>query len=148
MFLAALVSAIAVFVSSVVWEHIARTWDSTFKPSVGLWNLVEPTRNFFSWLGGWIARLSSFYTYLKNFFGELFVTIGELLTPLGELAVAPLYFFKGYLDTAITYNYYILVFLGTATILFIIYCVASYYLTTYGYISPNYYILPYPRIHS
>jgi len=146
MLLNILIGIVTVFSSSVVWEHIARKTGSNFKPSVGLWNMIEPSQNFFLWLGGWLARLSSFYTYLKNFFGELFVSISELLTPLGQLCMTPLYFLKGYFDTAMTYKYHILVFLGTATILFMVYCIVSYFLVKYGYIAPNYYVLPYPRI--
>ena len=146
MLLSVLVGFLTVFFSSVIWEHIARKVGSNFKPSVGLWNMIDPAQQFFLWLGGWLARLSSFYTYLKNFFGELFVSVSELLTPLGQLCMTPLYFVKGYFDTAMTYKYHILVFLGTATIMFVVYCAVSYFLVKYNYIAPNYYVLPYPRL--
>lgn len=145
MLLNILVSFLAVFFSATVWEHIARKAGSTIKPSVALWNMIEPAQNFFWWFGDKLARLSSFYTYLKNFFGELFVTFGELLTPLVQLCMTPLYFLKGYFDTALTYKYHILVFLGTATLLFVTYSITSYFLVKYDYIAPKYYVLPFLR---
>lgn len=141
-----LIGFFAVFLSSVVWQHIARKLGSEIKPSIVLWNMVDPAQRLFLWLGTWLAHLSSFYTYLKKFCGELFISISELLIPVGQLCISPLFFVKGYFDTAMTYKYYLLVLMGTSTLLFAVYSVVSYFLVRYSYIGQKYYILPYPHM--
>lgn len=133
MIITIIISIISFFFTSVIWEHVAKKLGSEFKPSVGLWNLIEPAKIFFIHIGNQIARLSSFYTYLKEFFGELFDSFVELINPLVRLCVTPFYILQGYFETALTYKYYFLVFFGTLTLVLIIISLVCYFLWKYRY---------------
>lgn len=94
-----------------VWEHIARTKGSTFKPSVAISWLSETLGNAFYNIGVGISKLSSFLTYIK--LEDLYKTAHDLFKPIFELAWSPFQIIKGYCETALTYKYPIIITIGS-----------------------------------
>lgn len=105
-----LVGCISVF----LWEHIARTKESQFKPSVVINWTADTLKNIFYNIGVGFSKLSSFLTYIK--LDDLYKTAHDLLKPTFELIGSPLQTIKGYWDTALTYSYPITVTLGSLTL--------------------------------
>jgi len=56
----------------LVWEHIARTRGSEFKPSVGIKWLANHSANFFSLVGSFLGKISS-YLYHMDLKGLIYI---------------------------------------------------------------------------
>jgi hypothetical protein len=97
------------------------------KPSVILNYCVKHARDFWSWLGKWVAVLSSYLTYIYEELDEILKSAYEVFLPLFNLLMSWLYFFKGYYDVFITYANPYLIPIGTILgILIVLYIVYKY----------------------
>jgi hypothetical protein len=112
-------------VTSFAWEHIARTYGSQVKPSVGINFIAESAKTIFYKIGVFLSRLSSFLTYIK--LGDLFQTAQDLFKPTFELLASPLETIKGYWETALTYKYPVTVTIGSITLVGILLCLWYYF---------------------
>ncbi len=119
-----------ILLSIFIWEHVARTSGSQFKPSVGITFVSETSKSMFYKIGVFLSKISSFLTYIK--LGELFQTAHDLLKPTFELLGSPLQTLEGYWETALTYKYPIIVALGSVTLVGLLYCLWYYF----GYAVP------------
>ena len=133
----------------LVWEHIAKKNESTFKPSTGLWKLVPPAEAMWHLCGEVWARISSFlisikdllyniWIRIKNFFSGFWETITDFFTPILKFCFSWTYFFEGYFETAKGYAYPALIVVGSLILLFIFYCNVAYILAKYEYIDASY----------
>ena len=104
-------------ISLFVWEHIARKKNSRIKPSVLFNYLATKSSNFFKGAGYYIAKISSFYTYIN--LSDLMVTGKELTAPIVQLCVSPYKLIKGYWDKACEYKYAFLVVAGSASFMLV-----------------------------
>lgn len=120
-------------VGLVTWEHIARKNDSNFKPSVGLTKCVAPLNTAWNWIGTNLAKLSSFYTLLKNVFAGLGDSIYDLFKPIFQICFSWTSAFKGYLTTANAYNHPGLILLGTFTLTVLLACLSAFLMKRYDY---------------
>ena len=133
----------------VIWEHIAKKNESTFKPSTGFSKIVPISQDIWYWCGKQLARISSFLTFIKdllydiwivikNFFSGFLESVGDFFSPILEFLFSWTYLFKGYYETAKTYAYPVLIGAGTLLIAFIIVCIVTFLLTKYEYINASY----------
>jgi hypothetical protein len=120
-----------VLVGLVSWEHIARKNESNIKPSVVLNVCVKPLQTAWSWCGEKVAKLSSFYTYLKDVFSGLDQTLYDLFKPMLEILFSWVSAFKGYYATMKTYTHPRLIVAGSIT-LFVLTFIGSMCLMKYS----------------
>lgn len=119
------------------WEHYARTSKKEMKPSVAFNWLAIKSKAGFNWIGTWLAKLSSFYTYIN--LTEFLLTAVDFFKPLFSLFWSPWQVIKGYITTATSYaNSTVLIWLGSMTLL----CVLSYVWFYYDYLCQNYHFWP------
>ncbi|HJZ23273.1 MAG TPA: hypothetical protein VJ201_02360 [Candidatus Babeliales bacterium] len=123
----------AVIVGLIGWEHTARKNKSNIKPSTALTKCVEPLNNAWFWCGDKLARLSSFYTYLKNIFSGLDDSIHELFKPMFNILTSFTSAFKGYFATAEVYKYPGLIIAGTVTLLLLLSAGSMFLMKYTGY---------------
>ena len=89
------------------------------KPSVVL-TVAKCAQDAFLYLGKFIVKLSSFYTYLedlwyyiKEFLGDVAVALRDLLRPIWEVLVFPFWTIKGYVENIKFYEHPYVVICGT-----------------------------------
>lgn len=80
----------------LAWEHVAYLNGWNIKPSVGITKASNVGIDNFKFLGGLVARGSSYLVYLR--LGELLKSMKALLVPSIRLVVSPLYVFVGYIQ--------------------------------------------------
>ena len=117
----------------VTWEHIARKNESNIKPSVAITKCVEPAQQFWNFCGTQLAKLSSFYTYLKHIFGGLDQSIYDLFSPMFQLLFSWTNVIKGYLAQANVYNHPGLIVIGTITLALLLACGSMFAMKYTGY---------------
>src|SRR2546430_2481488 len=88
-------------VGTFIWEHCGRVNDVNFRPSIGMSYAGEKSIELFTTFGSLFAKLSSYLHWIK--FDEFFITVKDLLTPGFNLITSPIYFFHGYVKTALNY---------------------------------------------
>jgi hypothetical protein len=100
----------------IIFEHVCRELDfHMLQPSVWMQAVADVAVDAARWLGGWIARLSSFYTYLHlNRIGQ---TVIDLLRPFIRLISVPFQFLYGYVKMAAQFEHVWLIAVGTTTLL-------------------------------
>jgi hypothetical protein len=109
-----------------IWEYVARLNNVEYKPSVGFSFVADICKIKFYQLGEILAWISSFYTLLH--FRDLLLAFNDLMRPIIEICVfLPYYTVKGYLTTAETYTYPVLIAWGSGTLLFVTVCICYYY---------------------
>lgn len=113
------------------WEHFARKYEFKrcapngsayqvkLKPTVIIGFLAKKSKTFWSYIGWFIAKISSFYTYID--LGDLTKTAQELSIAIGKFVITPVYSVRQYWNTADTYKYPIMIILGTVTVIFLIF---------------------------
>ena len=84
-----------------IWEHFGRVNGVNFRPSIGMTYAGEKSVKLFTELGSLFAKFSSYLHWMK--FDEFFTTVKDLLTPGFNLITSPIYFFHGYVKTALSY---------------------------------------------
>lgn len=94
-------------------------------------NVLKQIWSTFKTFFGTIFDKLTYYAYklltgFLDFVVEFLISGRDLLTPLLKICITPLYFFRGYFETAMTYKYSILVFLGTVTISYGLYYMYGY----------------------
>lgn len=139
MFSAALKVLGGAFIGTFAWEHTARINNWAVRPSAGLTWAAEKAVLGFTTLGVWIARLSSFYTYLHVH--EVFHTLGALIKPVWRLTTSPFWIIKGYVERISmndVYEHPYLVVLGTLTIVGVTAYFLRGYLPDFRTWMPNY----------
>lgn len=108
------------------WEHYARTNKKEMKPSVAFTWCAKTSKSIFNWVGTWLAKLSSFYTWIN--LTEIALTAVDFFKPIWSLLWSPLQVLKGYGTIAATYaNKTSLIWLGSITLLTVISYVWYYY---------------------
>lgn len=100
-------------ISLFLWEHIARKKQSNIKPSVLFNYLATKSSKFFGGIGYYVAKISSFYTYID--ISDLMVTGKELMKPIFNFCISPYKFLKGYWEQARKYKYSLLIVAGSAS---------------------------------
>jgi hypothetical protein len=108
----------AILFSAFLFEHIARKNGSNIKPSTVISFLADKSFLFWNKLGYYCAKLSSFYTYID--IKEIYQTLDDLFGPTVKLIISPYQFIKGYVDTALSYKYPILIGIGSITVVSIL----------------------------
>lgn len=79
--------------------------DSPYKPTRVIGHVTENAREFFRWLGSWVAvfdiphALQVLYRELKDILGPLWTQLWAILYALFELASSVFWFLQGYLQT-------------------------------------------------
>lgn len=99
----------------VLCEHLGRTHNWSYKPSVALNSLSTVVGNLFTHIGRAFARLSSYLEFIRLY--DLGITIADLLFPVIEMCFAPLYFLRGYLSETVLYEHPILILIGSCILL-------------------------------
>jgi hypothetical protein len=102
------------FLGAFVWEYIARKKDSDIKPSTPLTYTYQLSESLFKKIGMCVAYISSFYDLID--LKDAKDTLHDLCNPIVKLCVSPLHFFAGYWEIATQYSNYIMIFLGSLTI--------------------------------
>lgn len=103
----------------LVWEHIGRIYCSLYRPSLVLKWISSSMIYIFTKLGSMVASISSFYNYFH--ISDLIATIYDLIHPFFKMIISPCYFFSGYISTAILSRHPLLVYMGSITIVIMIY---------------------------
>lgn len=103
--------------SIFLWELIAINNHCQFKPSIALKFLSEKSRQLFTYIGIYLAKVSSFYTYLD--LSTFYEAIENLANPLITLVFSPLYSINGYITQSNKYKYPLVVTFGSLTLGFI-----------------------------
>ena len=128
-------------IGSFVWEHIARKRDSNIKPSVGIAWCSKQSKAFFNCIGSFLAKLSSFYTYIN--LSDFLQTAHDISKPTMSLLWSPYQLIKGYCTTALTYSSKTyLVGFGSLTLLTIL----TYVWYLYGHHCNDYVFWPFSML--
>ncbi len=121
-----LIAFCAVFVFTFVWEYTCLEHGWPNKPSkffkIGSEFIQEQWEN----LGYLFAKISALFTWIK--LEKVFQALSDLLEPLVEIILSPVYFIKGYVDTANLYDHPYMVGIGSFVLLMGI----GYVLTRFG----------------
>ena len=103
-----------IFGATFIWEHVARINNSNLKPSRFINSLADYAADTFEFIGRQLARLSSFYVYIR--LHEVFFTLWDLLRPTVVLMVTPFGIIYGYVTAMEVYNHPGLILAGSATL--------------------------------
>lgn len=109
----------------LIWEYIAKKTLSNIKPSYALNYVATSATNFFFNIGKFIAKISSFYTYID--FADIKETLHDFFKPLINILISPFQLIYGYVNTSMIYDHPYLVGFGTLTLLDIIVFLWRYY---------------------
>lgn len=97
-------------------EYVCKKKKTQYKPSTAMTYVANKTVDLFRTLGGYIAKLSSFYTYLN--LGDIAETFKDLFRPVFLFITSPFQMAYGYITTIELSKYsFKTIFLGTFTIL-------------------------------
>jgi hypothetical protein len=113
-------------------EHVLRISKIEYKPSTALKLAANVTNSTFEFIGKKTAELSSFLTHvprLITFIKDLIVylklhdlynTLCEIIRPIIDIIMSPTWVIIGYFKETTTYNYPILVIIGSALLILMI----------------------------
>lgn len=118
-------TALAIFLTVFLWEHVGRINNVDIRPSVALNWLSEKSEDFFRFLGFLWAKLSSFLSWLD--FEEMFRTLQDLIKPLISIYTSPLMMIKGYTTTLREYDNWYMLIIGSLMII----AISAYIAYTY-----------------
>jgi len=122
-----LLIVLSIFSVLVVWQHIARSKNSNFKPSVALWKGVDLSKWLFLTIGNGFARVSSILIHIKNMFVDIWDSLVELFEPVFRIIISPIYIVRGYVKTMMTYTYSLLIPIGSVAIIGTIIGIINYF---------------------
>ncbi len=114
---------VIIFGSLFLWQYLALRLETLnkynlYRPSLLLNSIACILQDIFYGIGKWIAYISSFYEYLG--FRDMIKALQELFKPCIEIILSVFHLFKGYLETALTYDYTYSIIFGTITLLLVI----------------------------
>ncbi len=123
---------------TVLSEHFGRLNDIQYRPTFFLNKIADYSTDLFEYCGYIFAVLSSFYDKLQ--LTEVLKTMVQLIGSVFSIIISPFYFNKVYVETAHTYVFPPLIFLGSITLVTsLIYIVYKLFGTQiFDYIKTNY----------
>ena len=87
----------------LMWENDARQYGSNCKPSVMIDFVGSKSKALFYFIGKCWAKISSYLTWIN--LTEIKITIVDLVKSVCKLLESPIEAFKGYYETACTYEF-------------------------------------------
>lgn len=103
-----------ILLTLILSECLTRKLNLKARPSKIIRCLSDNSIKFFTEVGKWVAKISSFYALIE--FGLIKQAIIDIFEPMIELLSSPFYTVKGYISQMFTYQHPQLIVVGTATL--------------------------------
>lgn len=116
---------IIVGLSLFFWEHFARIGDVNFRPTICINYVTDILERFFTSVGQLFSAISS-YLYWINFH-EFWISIVGLFESLYDFVASPCYIIKGYVNSALEYDWPYKIYVGSALLICVGLCIVYRY---------------------